>query len=436
MRVNSLTYLIIFHFFLNILLLSCNSQSNKNQFNLLINEYCQSFKNLNIPSLKMNIDKNFNEIQPIDSLQIQEDFFISVKKRLKTFNQNALNDNQKIDYDLLDYTLTLNLERIKLEKDWKLHSKNSLKINSLLQLSNGKEWYKYYLKKWTSDNVTPKEILEFGMKEIEKVKKKIKEIQLESNKDSIEFYQYLNSSKFHTLNYKNLEKEFNKISSTISKTYTKLFPGSEAIHKLKIKRNPHLRLKNVPAYYSENTFYFTVFEQAFNLRLKDIFFLHEAIPGHHYQTIMNEKVKTSKLRQLDYYRGYREGWATYVEELGKELGLYNNIYDYLGKWEWDIVRSVRVVLDLGIHYYGWTDEKALKFWKEHIANQDSIALREINRIKSMPCQVITYKYVANEILKLKKKEKNNYGLTDLEFHKKILDMGSLPIFVLKKQFCK
>ncbi|MNE57382.1 hypothetical protein D3C80_1523440 [compost metagenome] len=119
--------------------------------------------------------------------------------------------------------------------------------------------------------------------------------------------------------------------------------------------------------------------------------------------------------------------------MGKELGLYKTVYDELGKWEWDIVRSVRVPLDVGINYYGWTDEQALAFWKKHIKNQDGIAMREINRIKRWPAQVVTYKFGAGKILEWKKRMQASKGakFNIKDFHDKILNVGSLPFPVLE-----
>jgi uncharacterized protein (DUF885 family) len=140
------------------------------------------------------------------------------------------------------------------------------------------------------------------------------------------------------------------------------------------------------------------------------------------------------VQQLFYYMGLAEGWGAYTEELGKQLGIYKTPYDELGKWEWDIVRSVRVPLDVGLNYYGWTDEQALAFWKKNIRNQDDIALREIARMRRWPAQVVTYKYGALQILhwrdELQKKQGDKFNIRD--FHARVLDHGSLPLFMVKE----
>ena len=97
--------------------------------------------------------------------------------------------------------------------------------------------------------------------------------------------------------------------------------------------------------------------------------------------------------------------------------------------------TVRVPLDVGINYYGWTDEQALAFWKQHIRNQDDIAMREINRIKRWPAQVVSYKYGAGKLLewreKLKKIQGKDFDIRN--FHDKVLNQGGLPFSILEKK---
>ena len=99
----------------------------------------------------------------------------------------------------------------------------------------------------------------------------------------------------------------------------------------------------------------------------------------------------------------------------------------MGKHEWDLVRAVRLVLDVALNYHGWSDEKALTFWKANVYNQDEIAEREIARMKKWPGQVHSYKYGAEQILKLKEKLQNKEeGDFDVKtFHQLILGYGPL-----------
>ena len=204
-----------------------------------------------------------------------------------------------------------------------------------------------------------------------------------------------------------------------------LFPKS------KFKEGTNVRLAQVPGFYSNNIFYYNFFEEPFNKRQIPWLYLHEALPGHHYEINYSRSLEKLPTQELFYNPGYSEGWAAYVEEIGYDIGAYQNIYDELGKWEWDIIRSVRVPLDVGLNYYAWSDERAMMFWRQHIQGKDDIGRREIARMKRWPCQVITYKYGANKILKWKAKFEEVPDFSLKTFHEKLLGYGPLPFSILE-----
>jgi uncharacterized protein (DUF885 family) len=203
---------------------------------------------------------------------------------------------------------------------------------------------------------------------------------------------------------------------------------------LKIEKGASVALAQTPGYYNNGTFYYNLTDKPYNTRAYDWLFIHEGIPGHHYQHFTSP-AHPSAVQSLFFYYGFAEGWGAYAEELGKELGLYKTPYAELGKWEWDIVRSVRVPLDVGINYYGWTDEQALAFWKKNIRRQDDIAPREIARIKRWPAQVVTYKYGALQILHWKEELQKKQGAKfDIKaFHSKVLANGTLPLPLIRER---
>jgi uncharacterized protein (DUF885 family) len=197
-------------------------------------------------------------------------------------------------------------------------------------------------------------------------------------------------------------------------------------------------LAQTPGYYDNNTFFYNLFDKPYNTRQVDWLFIHEAVPGHHYQISIDASQKYSKVHDLFSYPCYAEGWACYTEDLGKQIGLYKTPYAELGKWEWDIVRAVRIPMDIGLNYYGWTDAQALAFWKKNIRNQDGIALREIARVKRWPVQAISYNYGAWRIKQLKqalqKKQGAQFNIRD--FHEKVLNSGFLPWFMVERNVMK
>jgi uncharacterized protein (DUF885 family) len=142
--------------------------------------------------------------------------------------------------------------------------------------------------------------------------------------------------------------------------------------------------------------------------------------------------KETPLQQLFLYPGNFEGWGCYVEYYGKELGLYKDVYCYLGKCEWDLVRSARLVLDAGIHYYGWSHQQALAYWNATIPSQHEIAEREVSRVTNWPGQTLSYKVGAACIMQLRKAwQERHQGRSVVGFHKWFMQMGNCPLVVLK-----
>ncbi|MEL6357829.1 MAG: DUF885 family protein, partial [Bacteroidota bacterium] len=225
-----------------------------------------------------------------------------------------------------------------------------------------------------------------------------------------------------------------------SQTLTSFFPKMQTIPPVQIALGNNPRLSQVPGYYTNTprggTFYFNFFDSSFNKRQVGWLYIHEGIPGHHYERTLTRMLqKSSKIvRQAPFnYSTYTEGWAAYIEDIGRQIGAYRNDYEEYGKWEWDLIRSLRICMDIGLNYYDWTDQKALNFWRAHILDQDDIGKREIARMRRWPAQVITYKYGANKFLIWQKKASSREGFNWISFHEEVLRHGPLPLSILENQ---
>lgn len=403
--------------------------------------FCDSFtagyRALNIPNLELSYAENLQHIQSPYKIQQQFDFFQHVKSRLDFFETYWLSDEERSDFDLIKFETNLNLQRLALEKRWSSEKPAIIPDNSIFSIPHGSEWYAYFLDRWLGAHVNPDEIYYNGIEEIERVKAHIEDIRVKKGLSAEQFYLHLNDTGFYFSNETQILESFEHTKSIILQNIPLLF-NTKQVNNVNISRGNNNSLAQTPGYYNANTFYYNFSGNHYNKRQVDWLFIHEAIPGHHYQSNIEERTQQSKVQQLFHYPGFAEGWAAYAETLGKELGVYQTAYDELGKWEWDLVRSVRVVIDIGLNYYGWTDEKALATWKEHIKNQDDIALREINRMKRWPAQVITYKFGSMMILNWKKElEEKQAGAFDIkDFHERLLKHGTLPFFVIRKNVFK
>ncbi|WP_412985970.1 DUF885 domain-containing protein [Pontimicrobium sp. IMCC45349] len=416
------------HNYLLIILLAFSQAvvSQNSNVNKLRTDFVKGYRALQLPYLQVNYTQNLGAIKQSSEIKNQEAFFLTFQKQLKNISVHNLDEYQLLDYHLMRYEIDLNLERIFLEKQWNYNTHLD-DTKSIYSINNGKKWYAYLLKRWVNANVTPDEIYNFGLQEIEKVKTEMKAIQVKSGLSEKAFNAYLNDTSFYFNTVKDIQFNFEKVKKEVAKKSAELFPYIDKVPDVTIAQGTNEALSQVPAYYNNNTFFYNYFDKPFNKRQFDWIYIHEGIPGHHYQMNLNNVIKRTEIQQLFWYSGFVEGWGAYVEYLGKELGVYKTIYDEYGKWEWDLIRSVRVALDVAINYYGWSDDKALLFWKEHIKHQDNIGVREINRMKRWPAQVVTYKYGANKFLELLKQEKSKHDFSFKLFHKKLLKYGDVPL---------
>lgn len=402
-------------------------------FDAIRRDFLKRYTEQEIPFLLIDYTQNLQTIRGADSINIQVDFFQEFREKLANIEAKALSEYQKLDFNIMRYEIDMNLERLELERQWDSSTllDNS---NSIVTVPDGKKWYTYLLKRWINDLVTPDEIFQFGLTEIEKVKIEMKAIQVESGLSVKDFTAYLKESSFYFNNLKDVQKAFEDAKQTVAKNSPHIFPYIDQIPDVRIAKGTNPSLAHVPAYYNERTFFFNYFDKPYNKRQIGWIYIHEGIPGHHYQGMVNDIIKRTAIQELFWYSGFVEGWGAYVEYLSDELGVYKTIYDEYGKWEWDLIRSVRVALDVGINYYGWSDDDAIDFWKQHITDQDEIGWREITRMKRWPAQVITYKYGSDKFLKLLNKAKMKEDFEYKNFHKELLKYGDIPISQLDFNF--
>jgi len=165
-------------------------------------------------------------------------------------------------------------------------------------------------------------------------------------------------------------------------------------------------------------------------------FLHEAIPGHHYQmSLQSENTALPKFRRFLWYGAYGEGWALYTESLGKELGLYSDPYQYMGALGDEIHRAIRLVVDVGMHNKNMTREDAIKYMLENEAISKEGATAEIERYMAIPGQALSYKIGALKIWELRNKYAKQLGdkFKLAAFHDEFLSYGCVPLDVLEKR---
>ena len=312
----------------------------------------------------------------------------------------------------------------------------------------GKELYAYLAKFWTTTSMTPDEIFETGQKEVARLRAEMEKIKTETGfkGDLKSFFNYLHTDK-KFLPYKEPAEvigAFRDIEARMQpqlKKFFNLVPKA----KFEIRQTEKFREKSASAEYNQaapdgsrpGIFYTPVPDAAkYNYVGNEYLFLHEAIPGHHYQiAIQQENEDLPKFRRFGWFGAYGEGWALYTESLGKELGLYTDPYLYFGSLNAEMHRAIRLVVDVGMHMKGWTREQAIQFSLENDAESESDIIAEIERYMAIPGQALAYKIGQLIIIEIRKRAEQTLGekFSIQKFHDEVLISGCLPMEIFENK---
>jgi uncharacterized protein (DUF885 family) len=312
----------------------------------------------------------------------------------------------------------------------------------------GKEHYAYLIKYWTTTDLTADSIFNLGMSEVTRLRQEMEKIKDETGYkgDLKSFFKFMNTDAqfFPFKTAAEVIDSFYSIQAAMQPQLNKLFdkvPRS----KFEVRQTEKFREASASAEYNQGTadgsrpgiFYTPIPNpKKYNTFGMEDLFLHEAIPGHHYQNMLTiENDSLPIFRRYIWYGAYGEGWALYTESLGKELGLYKNPYQYFGSLSEEMHRAIRLVVDVGMHMKGWTKEQAINFSLEN-EGQDEIAVTsEIERYLAIPGQALSYKIGQLKIKELRAKAEKELGTSfDIKkFHNEVLNEGCLPLKVLEEK---
>ncbi len=312
----------------------------------------------------------------------------------------------------------------------------------------GKELYAAYVKQWTTTEMTPEEIHELGLQEVARLKAEMEKVKTEVGfKGSIkEFFEVVRNKK-ELMPFTKPEEviaNFESIYARIKPNVDKFF-ALQPKSKFEIRRTEAFRENSASAEYVKGAadgsrpgiFYVPIPDVTkYNMYSDEDLFLHEAIPGHHFQiSLQQENAALPDFRKYNWFGAYGEGWALYTESLGKELGLYNDPYQYFGMLGSEMHRAIRLVVDTGIHSKGWTREQAIQYSLDNEAESEASITAEIERYMAIPGQALSYKVGQLKIIELRKKAETKMGSKfDIKkFHQIVLESGIMPLALLEKK---
>jgi len=313
-------------------------------------------------------------------------------------------------------------------------------------IPDGQAYYKQLIKSYTTTDLTAEEIHAIGLKEVARILAEMEKVktQVGYTGDLKSFFNYVREKKelMPFTEPQQVIDNFNAIHEKMKPNLDKLFdlkPKTPFV----VKRTEAFRENSASAEYNQGSvdgtrpgiFYVPIPDvKKYNYYADEDLFLHEAIPGHHYQiSIQQENKDLPEFRKTIWFNAYGEGWALYTESLGKELGLYQDPYQYFGMLSAEMHRAIRLVVDTGIHTKGWTREHAIQYSMENEAEPEASIVAEIERYMAIPGQALSYKIGQMKIRELRTKAEKELGTTFSikEFHNQVLDAGCLPMKILE-----
>lgn len=395
-------------------------------------DYLAGCERLHIPQIGFDYQENLRRIPPPADVQQQQTFFRTMQRRVAAVRRAPLSPTDQISYDHLTYELDHQLAYLPLALAFRPGA--AVPATGLAALPNHHAWYAWYAHHYTSTALTPDELFAFGQQQVRRVQGEIRRLrgQLGYAADSAGFYRMLAADSFFLTDSSQILRQYRVIERRTRARLPLLFADT-AVPALGIRTWPGATPAMPPGIYREGTYDFNFATGRHNRRAMAWIFAHEGLPGHHYQfSIQHRQPALSPLSEQTFYSGNAEGWGCYVEYLGRELDLYAQPAQELGKWEWDLVRSARVVLDVGIHDRGWTKAQALAYWHANVPGQADIAEREINRVTAWPGQCLSYKVGADFIEQQRTRLARQPGFDIRRFHAAYLALSGLPLEVVAR----
>jgi prolyl oligopeptidase len=313
-------------------------------------------------------------------------------------------------------------------------------------LPDGEAFYEYRTRLYTTTQMTPDEIHRLGLNEVKRIRDEmqlvIDELEFEGSFD--DFLTFLRTDpQFYYDTPEELFEGYLAISKRIDPELVKVFG--------KLPRMPY-GLRPIPdniapdtttAYYNRPAadgsrpgyYYVNLYRPEVRPKYEmEVLSIHEAVPGHHLQiSLQMELEEMPNFRKYSGFTAFTEGWGLYSESLGYEMGFYKDPYSKFGALTYDMWRAVRLVVDTGMHFKGWTRQQAIDFFKDNAAKTEADIINEIDRYISWPGQALAYKIGQLKMLELRRKAEQALG-NDFDikaFHDALLGGGALPMEILE-----
>jgi uncharacterized protein (DUF885 family) len=315
-------------------------------------------------------------------------------------------------------------------------------------LPNGREAYAFLVQWHTTTDLTPEQVHEIGMAEVRRIRSAMEALIATTGFRGTfaEFNEFLRTDpRFFYGSPEELVDGYRVIAKKTDPSLTRLF-GRLPRMQYGVLPVPDFRASTSPAaYYVSGApatgrpgyFYANTFKVGVRARWEmEALTLHEAVPGHHLQiSLAQELADLPEFRRHTGYTAFVEGWGLYAESLGDELGLYQDPYSKFGQLTYDMWRSIRLVVDTGMHALGWTRERAIQFFRENNGKSDQDIQVEVDRYIVWPGQALAYKIGQLKFRELRTAAEQRLGerFDVRAFHDAVLEHSALPLGELESR---
>ncbi|MDA9684930.1 DUF885 domain-containing protein [Pseudomonadota bacterium] len=313
-------------------------------------------------------------------------------------------------------------------------------------INNGKKYYEYLARKFTTTTLTPQEIHNIGLSEVARIKTEmetiIKKVEWEGT-----FKGFLDDLRSNPKFYYETSEELFEAYLATSKRI-----DPELVNIFKVLPSMPYGLKPIPiesapdtttAYYQRPAadgsragyYYVNLYRPEVRPKYEiEVLSVHEAVPGHHLQIALAMELNLPNFRKYGGVTAFVEGWGLYSESLGYDLGLYKDPYSQFGQLTYDMWRAIRLVVDTGMHYFDWSRQDAINYFLDNSAKTKQDVMNEVDRYINWPGQALAYKIGQLKIQELKDRAKNELGENfDIkDFHHEVLKRGALPLDILEQ----
>lgn len=314
-------------------------------------------------------------------------------------------------------------------------------------LPEGKAYYDFLAGYYTTTGLSAEQIHAIGLKEVARIRARMEAVKAETGfKGSLdEFFVYLRTDpRFFYSSPEALLEGYQALSKRIDPELVKSFHilprmtyGVRAIP-------ANIAPDTTTAYYQPGDsngsragfYYVNLYKPEVRPKWEMMpLSLHEAVPGHHFQFARGmELADLPMFRRTAYFVAYGEGWGLYAEQLGYDMGLYDDLYDQFGQLTYEMWRAVRLVVDTGMHAKGWSRQQAIDYFKANAPKTEQDIVNEIDRYIGTPGQALAYKIGQLKISELRARAKDRLGENfDVRaFNDEVLGTGSIPLDALEK----